>query len=78
MTENRIIHNVRQQSNAGWFVGGLYFYADNCECWDKDSESCYYPTEEALMKSYPNSISMREACIKAKQRRWIDWDYEQD
>lgn len=78
MSPNRIIQNVRQQSNAGWFVGGLFFYTDNAECWDKDEESCYYPTEEALKREYPRSISMREACDKARQRRWIDWVYNRE
>jgi hypothetical protein len=75
---NRVIRNVRQQSNAGWFVGGLDFEGDNAECWDKVEESCYYPTEESLQRDYPTSISMKEACQTAKQRRWINWDWERE
>jgi hypothetical protein len=70
---NRVMQNVRQESNAGWYVGGLEMLEDNAICWDK--ESCYYPSEAVLQNDYPTSISMEEACKQAKQRRWINWDY---
>ncbi|MFB0831472.1 hypothetical protein ACEU2D_17950 [Brevibacillus laterosporus] len=69
---NRVIQNVRQESAAGWYVGGLEFLEDNVVCWNK--ETGYFPSEVLLKNHYPCSISMEEACIKAKQRNWIDWE----
>lgn len=71
MARERIIGHVRQQSNAGWFVGGVCVSIDNMEPWDNDSG--YYPSEEWLKEEYPTSISMEEAIERARRNRWINW-----
>ncbi|MBG9776129.1 hypothetical protein ABD71_24735 [Brevibacillus laterosporus] len=70
---SKVIQNVRQESAAGWYVGGLEFFDDNVVCWNK--ETGYFPSEVILKNHYPYSISMETACIKAKQRKWIDWEF---
>lgn len=68
-----IIWNVRQQSAAGWFVGGLSFCVDNAECWER--VTMYYKTETWLKNDYPHSISIKEAFEKARMRKWTDMEY---
>lgn len=70
----RIIKHVRQQSQAGWFVGSIDFSTGEVECWDK--ESGYFPSGTRLKGLYPQSISIEEACQKALQFRWITWTTE--
>lgn len=72
----RVIRFVRQESAAGWFMGAVEFSSDNVECFDKDEETCYYVDEASLAQAYPHSISMKEACDKAKHLKWITWGWE--
>ncbi|WP_181021723.1 hypothetical protein [Brevibacillus laterosporus] len=39
---SKVIQNVRQESAAGWYVGGLEFLDDNVVCWDKATG--YFPS----------------------------------
>lgn len=68
--KDKVIRNDRQQSNAGWFVGGMVFCEDNAECYDKD-EFSVRPSEEMVKNDYPRSISVKEAFQKAKRYGWL-------
>jgi hypothetical protein len=67
----RIIKHVRQQLQAGWFVGSIDFSDGEAECGNK--ESGYFPSEARLKALYPESIGIEAACQKALQFRWITW-----
>lgn len=66
------VSNIRLQSAAGWYVGTLEF--DDGEAQPYERDSMYYPSEEFLKKEYPNSISLKEAFLKAYGRKLCSLD----
>lgn len=66
---NRVISYVRMESAAGHYLGGVDFEAGFPEPYDRDS--MYYPSEEWVEHEYPRSISLEEACNKAKLYKWM-------
>ena len=53
------------KSNAGWYIGSMYFSKDEVSPYER--ESGYYPNERWLISEYENSIGLDEAYDRARK-----------